>query len=158
MTIAIIGIGQSLRTDDGVGLAAIHAWMQTYPRTASDPRMRVALVELPGLGLLDLFANSGASILVDAVLSGAAPGTLHRMDMDALIGSELDSSSAHGWGVAETLQMGRQLDPGSLPERLILLGIEVENLELGEGLSISVQGAIPDLVEQIEAQINAWLD
>jgi hydrogenase maturation protease len=158
MTITIIGIGQSLRSDDGAGLAAVRAWMVAYPVTASDPRLRVELVELPGLALLDLLADSHAAIITDAVHSGAAPGTLHRLELDDLAGFEPGSSSAHGWGVAETLQLGRLLNPDSLPEEIILLGIEAGDLNLGEVLSEAVQNAFPVVIEKIEAQVRGWLD
>lgn len=158
MTITIIGIGQSLRSDDGAGLAAVRAWMAAYPGTASDPRLQVELVELPGLELLDLLGDSQAAIITDVVHSDTAPGTLHRLEIDELAGFQPGSSSAHGWGVAETLQLGRLLDLDSLPEEIILLGIEAGDLNLGEGLSEAVQAALPAIVEQIEAQVRGWLD
>jgi len=158
MTITIIGIGQSLRSDDGAGLAAVRAWMAAYPGTASDPRLQVVLVELPGLELLDLLGDSHAAIITDVVHSDAAPGNLHRLEIDELASFQPGSSSAHGWGVAETLQLGRLLDLDSLPEEIILLGIEAGDLNLGEGLSEAVQAALPAIVEQIEAQVRGWLD
>jgi len=158
MTISIIGIGQSLRSDDGAGLAAVRAWMAAYPGTASDPRLQVELVELPGLALLDLLADSQAAIITDVVHSNAAPGTLHRLKMDDLAGFQPGSGSSHGWGVAETLQLGQLIDPDSIPEKIILLGIEAGDLDLGERLSEAVQTALPAVVQQIEAQVRGWLD
>jgi hydrogenase maturation protease len=110
----------------------------------------VELAELPGIGLLSLFENSAAAILVDAVRTGAPPGTLHRITKDQLAAFEAGSGSAHGWGVAETLSIGGQLMPDALPRRLVLIGIEAGQLVLGENLSPQVKSALPEAADFIE--------
>ena len=111
MKIAVIGIGQSLRGDDAAGLNAIRQWQKKYPETASRPEVRVDASELPGLALIDLLDDTDAAVIVDAVQSSAKPGTIHRISPDELSAFTPDAQSAHGWGVAETLQLGRELYP-----------------------------------------------
>src|SRR5689334_15543821 len=108
-TIAVIGIGQSLRGDDAVGLEAIQQWREKFPETASRPEVRIEASELPGLALLDTLSNIESAILVDAVHSSAQPGTIYRLNENELASFTSDSKSAHGWGVAETLRLGHQL-------------------------------------------------
>ena len=115
MRIAVIGIGQSLRGDDAVGLEAVRQWQGKFPEIACRPEVRVEASELPGLGLLDMLEDADTAILVDAVQSTASPGTVHRLTENDLATFTADAKSAHGWGVAETLGMGRLLGKANIP-------------------------------------------
>ncbi len=155
--VAVIGIGQSLRGDDAAGLTAVRQWQENYPETASRPEVRVETHELPGLALLDLIRDAKAAILVDAVQSSAAPGTIHLLHEEDLSTFASDAKSAHGWGVAETLGMGRLL--GEMDSTSIrLIGIEAEQMTLGMELSKIVQDAIPRVCEAIEEEVKVLID
>ena len=95
MDIVIIGIGQTLRGDDGAGLAAVQLWQRIYPPSTDLPSVRVELAELPGLSLIDLFMGTDTAILVDAVRSGAKPGCIHLISESDLAAFESSSGSAH---------------------------------------------------------------
>jgi hydrogenase maturation protease len=153
-SIKIIGIGQSLRGDDAAGLAAVKLWYETYQAKVSRPNIQRELTELPGIGLLSLLEGSRVAILVDAVYGGAKPGTVHVLAKNTLKSFKDGSGSAHGWGVAETLSLGRKLMPSKLPEKLILIGIEAGQLNLGESLSPEVESALPEVACLIEQYIN----
>jgi hydrogenase maturation protease len=155
--IKIIGIGQSLRGDDAAGLSAVRLWVEKFHPSALPPGVQVELVELPGIGLLNLLEGARLAILVDAVHSGATPGTIHRLTEDQLEPFNSGSGSAHGWGVAETLTLGRQLTPYSLPPEIILIGIEAGQLELGVALSAEVEASLPQVAQLIEESISAAL-
>jgi hydrogenase maturation protease len=149
--ITIIGIGQTLRGDDGAGIQAVRRWQEAYPATATLPQIRLALEELPGLSLLDRLVGVTAAILVDAVHSGSTPGQLHSLEISDLDAFRPESDSAHGWGVAETLYLGRLLYPSELPEKIILIGIEAGGMSLGDGLSQAVGDALEQAAGMIEA-------
>ncbi len=156
MKILVLGIGQELRGDDGAGLEAVRQWQQAYPQTAA--QVNVLLSELPGLGLLDLLDGMEAAILVDCVHgSGAPAGTLHRVSPEKLEAFTEAASSAHGWGVAETLHLGRMLYPNLSDYRITLIGIEAGTVEMGAGLSGEVQRALPDAVKLIEKEVRKRL-
>jgi hydrogenase maturation protease len=157
MQIVVIGIGQSLRSDDGAGPEAVRRWQAAYPETASRPEVRVELAELPGLGLLDLLEGAEAAVIVDAVQSRAAPGTLLRLGPDDLASFTPDAGSAHGWGVAETLQLGRTLSPSLADCRITLIGIAARRFELGGGLSPQVEAGLAQAVECLEKEIRGLL-
>jgi hydrogenase maturation protease len=149
-TIKIIGIGQSLRGDDAVGLVAVQLWQQRYPNTAERPDVQVELAELPGIGLLNLLEEARVAILVDAVRSGARAGTIHVLSENQLEAFGSGSGSAHGWGVAETLALGRKITPATLPLKLIVIGIEAGQLTMGELLSPDVKMALSEVARLIE--------
>ena len=146
--ITIIGIGQSFRGDDAVGLEAIHRWREEFNETASRPEVQAEVCELPGVGLLDLFEGADSVLLVDAVQSGAKVGTVHRIGPEELLAFTADSTSAHGWGVAETLKLAQQLGLPLPPIHLI--GVEAGQMEIGAGLSPEVEAAIPKVLLAIE--------
>jgi hydrogenase maturation protease len=154
--IAVIGIGQSMRGDDAAGMEAVRQWSKKFPETAVRPEVEIEANELPGLALLDTLHEIDAAVLVDAVQSGAKPGTIHRLDETELASFVSDSKSAHGWGVAETIRMGRQLAEVNSVIRII--GIEAEQVEIGMGLSKSVQNAMPAICDAIEEEISCLLE
>jgi hydrogenase maturation protease len=157
MAILVLGIGQRLRGDDGAGLAAVEYWQAAYPETAESGVVCLELAELPGLSLLELLAGSQAALIVDAVRSGGIPGTLHVLEESQLAAFMPESGSAHAWGVAETLALGRRLAPERLPGRLRLLGIEAGTVELGAGLSREVIEALPAAAEKIQEIVQVWV-
>jgi len=157
MKIIILGIGQSLRSDDGAGMTAILHWKETFPTTASNVALSVSEIELPGLELLNLIEGFDAAILVDAVQSSAKPGTIHKLNEKNILGFSEAHQSAHGWGVAETLQLARQLDI-DLPKYILLIGIEGENFSPGISLSQSVLAAMGEAAQVIEDSIKIFLD
>lgn len=146
--ITIIGIGQSFRGDDAVGLEAIRRWREGFNETASRPEVQVEVCELPGLGLLDLFEGAESVLLVDAVQSGARVGTIHRIGPEELLAFSADSNSAHGWGVAETLGLARQL--GLTLPPIHLIGVEAGQMDLGAGFSPEVEAVLPAVRTLIE--------
>jgi hydrogenase maturation protease len=152
MILLVLGIGQSLRGDDAAGLEAVRLWQQTYPQTAQ--RVQVELFELPGLALLDRLEGMEAAILVDALQTNLTPGTIHRLGPEELAAFTLDSQSAHGWGVAETLALGRSLYPWLAQCRITLIGIAGSAFEMGAALSPAVQAALPEAAALIEKEVQ----
>lgn len=158
MQIKILGIGQSLRGDDEVGLEIVRCWRETQGADYSDNTVKAETVESPGLSLLGLIAGLDAAILVDAVQSGAPPGTLHKLTQEDLLDFGEGTGSAHGWGAAETLSLGRQLSQEDLPERIFIIGVEAVQFELGEGLSPAVEASIPEAVEMINGILGEFME
>ena len=155
MNILVFGIGQSLRGDDAAGLEAVRLWQEKHPQTAE--RARVEVSELPGLGLLDLLIGADAAILVDAVKTEAEAGTVIRVGPEELASFTPDSQSAHGWGVAETLQLGRSLYPDLMQVRVTLIGIVGQDFGVGAAISPEVQKALTGAIGQIEAEVQKLL-
>ncbi len=152
MNILVLGIGQSLRGDDAAGLEAVQMWQAKFPRSAD--RVKVDTIELPGLHLIDLIEGMDAAILVDAIQESSPPGTILHIGPDELAGFSVDSKSAHGWGVAETLQLGRSLYPSLEKSRITLIGIVGKDFSMGVGLSQEVRAAMTKVVEMIEREIQ----
>ena len=152
MNILVLGIGQSLRGDDAAGLEAVKLWQAQFPQSAG--RVKIDTIELPGLRLLDFLEGMDAAILVDAIQVSSAAGTIIHIGSDELAGFSINSRSSHGWGIAETLQLGQSLYPSLGKCRITLIGIVGKDYSMGVGLSQEVNAAMPIAVEIIEREIQ----
>jgi hydrogenase maturation protease len=139
----VIGIGNAWRTDDAAGLAVTDALQASPP-----PGVEVLAREGEPTELIDVWAGAEAVWLVDAVSSGAPPGTVHRLDASSEpLPAALFRVSSHLVGLAEAIELARAL--GRLPPRVVVFGIEGAHFEAGEGLSPEVA----DAVERVAAAL-----
>jgi hydrogenase maturation protease len=151
MAILVLGIGQPLRGDDAAGVEIVRAWQDQYVESAS--RVQVEYRELPGLQILDLLVEHDPVVLVDAVHSREQPGTILRLTQDDIASFDTGSKSAHGWGIAESLSLGRSLDDRIAQCQIVLIGVVGKDFEMGVGLSRPVREAIPRAVDVIEGEV-----
>ena len=147
----ILGVGQPLRRDDAAGLEAVRLWQVHHSDTAK--KVKVEFCEIPGMEMLDLFKEMDKVIIVDAVNSTDSPGSIIKLQETELSNFTTYSRNSHGWGVAETLLMGRSLYPELSKCLFILVGIVGKDFSMGSGLSPEVRKAIPKAEMLIEAEI-----
>lgn len=157
--VVVIGVGNALRRDDGAGLEVarrLRAAIERRPRahaavedTHADAAIAVLEYEGEPLGLLELWQGARATVLVDAIHSGAAPGTIHRVDAsrEPIPAPLRGSSSTHAVGVGEAIELARTLR--RLPARVIVYGVEGACFNAGDGLSEDVAGVIDSLAERV---------
>jgi len=104
--------------------------------------------------LLEAWREARHVIVVDALVTGAAPGTLHRMAYgEADFYPERTRSSARGPGLAQAVRLGASLH--CLPETLVLLGVEGADFEWASTPSAEVAAAMPALVEAVAREWQA---
>ncbi|MFN8544659.1 MAG: hydrogenase maturation protease [Candidatus Binatia bacterium] len=143
LPVRVVGCG-SLHGDDAVGWVVVEAL---------GPRAGVSVHRVEGgAQLLDLLDGRGSVLLVDAVRSGAAPGTVHRLAWPSSALVALRPGSTHDLGVAAALELAATL--GTLPERVIAFGIEAERLDPGTGLSAAVAASVPRVVAALGAELE----
>jgi hydrogenase maturation protease len=143
----VIGVGNAYRSDDAAGLLVARAVRAARPD--------VAVREESGEGatLMEAWQGAARVILCDAVASGAAPGTIHRLDAATTpIPTGFFNYSTHAFSVAEAVELARAL--GRLPARLQIYGIEGAAWAAGQTLSPAVAAAI----EVVGAEILADLE
>lgn len=144
----IIGIGSPFG-DDRLGLEAAARLASAPP-----PGCEVVAADRPGVALLELFTDAGAIVLIDAVRSGAAPGTVHDLTLEAVPAAGLDLVSSHGLGVGETLALARALD--RLPSGR-LLGVETAwPPDRGMRLSAPVEAGLARALERLRGWLDEW--
>ena len=145
----VIGLGNAFRGDDGVGRVVARRL-----REIALPGVTVREESGEGAALMEAWMDAGAVILVDAVQSGAAPGTIHRLDATRTpVPSRFFHYSTHAFSVAEAVELARALN--QLPPRLILYGIEGGDFTAGEQLSPEVAAAVDELLPRIRQEIQS---
>jgi hydrogenase maturation protease len=145
----IIGLGNEYRGDDAVGLVVAR-------RLAGAAREGVRVREESGEGtaLIESWQDADTVILIDAVHSGAKPGTIHRLDAHAQpIAKKFFRFSTHAFGLAEAVELARAL--GRLPQWLIVYGVEGKRFEAGVGLSPEVEEVVGKVVERVLAELSS---
>lgn len=149
----VIGLGSPDRGDDAVGRAVARSV------AADEPGVAVLDHEDP-TSLLDLWSGHDPVLVVDAVRSGAAPGTLHWLETGAR-GAPVTAGAwrhtghggTHAVGLAEMVELGRAL--GRLPARLVVVGIEAESFDHGAPLSPRVAEAVPVAAARVCREVAA---
>ena len=143
-SLLILGLGNTLLTDDGVGPAVVTSLKESY---LVPPEVQVLDGGTLGLSLLPYIEDVDAMILVDAVRHDAPPGTLVRLQGDEVAPAVATRLSPHQVGVADVLDGARWRD--RYPRSVVLLGLVPESIDLAYGLSADVARALPALVEQV---------
>jgi hydrogenase maturation protease len=146
----ILGLGNVLLRDDGVGAAAVARLIDEYDAPDSVSVLDGGTL---GLALLPYVEDAASVILVDAVKTDAPPGTLVRLARDEVGPAVATRLSPHQIGVADLLDGAQWRD--RYPSRVLLVGIVPESLDLDVGLSPSVAASLPALVECVVEEARA---
>ncbi len=144
--VVIIGVGNRMMGDDAAGPVVIDRLVGRIPDT-------VALVESVGdaTHLLDTWRDARLAVIVDAVVSGGVPGSVHRVGGLAGLPASGRSASTHLVGVAEAIELGGVVD--MLPDDLVVYGIEIGRVEPGVTLSPEIEAAADEVVGLVVAEM-----
>lgn len=144
MDLLILGLGNVLCGDDGLGVAAVARLDRGYRAPEGVVFMDGGTL---GLALLHYVRQADTLLLVDAIRADRAPGSLVRLTGDEVAPAVASRLSVHQIGVADLLDGLRWTDSG--PSEIVLLGLVPETLELGLGRSPAVEAALPGLLEAV---------
>ena len=137
----LIGVGNDFAGDDAAGRLVARA-------LEGAQRFDVAECHGAAADLVTLMEGRDPVLIVDACRSGAAVGTVHRLDAQAgALPGWLRSVSSHGIGVAEGIELARIL--GSLPARVEIWAIEGADFATGAGVTPAVSAAVTRLCAEI---------
>jgi hydrogenase maturation protease len=157
----VIGVGNPDRGDDAAGFAVarqlrdgIVAVRGLTPRV--DPAAQPRIVEHGGEATALVLEMGGVEqvFLIDACVSGAPPGTIHRFDVSsAAMPAFASGFSTHGFGPAAAVELARAL--GRLPHQCIVYAIEGASFETGAPLSPPVAAAVAEVARCLRDEIAA---
>jgi hydrogenase maturation protease len=154
MSTRIIGLGNSILTDDGVGIYAVREVRRLLNKNELDPGIDIVETEVGGFDLMELMAGWKRVILVDSIqFEGLRPGTVRRIRPEDLHTS-LRLRSVHDIDLPTVLELGRRLGL-SMPEEISIFGIQAEDaLALGESLTDAAHRGMKEAVNLILADIQ----
>ena len=144
----VIGVGNRWRRDDIAGIAVLD-------RLRGRVGDGVELIESDGepTRLIDAFERAPQVVMVDAVVTGAEPGTVHRFADTDLPDRMGIGQSSHLVGLIGTIELGKLL--GKLPNGLVLIGIEAADFNNGEGMTEGVAAGVATAVEAVLGELDA---
>lgn len=144
----VIGLGNPLMGDDGLGIAALE-------------RLRTQHGNLPGvefvdggtwgMNLLPIIEDAGRLILIDAIDVGADPGTAVRLERAQLPRYLATKISPHQVDLRDVLGLAELR--GTLPANTVALGLQPESVELRDSLSATIERRLDDLVEWVASEL-----
>jgi hydrogenase maturation protease len=137
--VAILGAGNLLAGDDGVGVHAVRDWPEDLPLPGG-----VRLLDAGTLGpdTLAYLEPGEAVVLLDAVRGDGTPGTIYRADLGQVEAEEPVPLSVHDLGIGVLLREARLL---GRPLCGVLLGVEPARVDAGTTLSPPLRAALPRL-------------
>lgn len=146
--VAVVGIGNLLMADDGVGIRAVEMLGRSRPL----PQAELIDAGASTLDLLPVLLERELVVIVDAVRGGGSPGTSYLIPAERIGECERVERFAHGTGVTDVLDMAEAI--GTCAE-VVVFGIEPAELRCSLELSEPVAAALPALVERIAEYVKA---
>jgi hydrogenase maturation protease len=151
MKTIVIGLGNPILTDDGVGVKVAYE-LERILATRHPQLADVTEASAGGLRLMELMIGYDRAIIVDAFTNGSkTPGKMHRMTLDDLrdISPTQHSASAHDTTLVTALDAGKALGM-HLPDEVVIFAIEVENvIDFSDEPTTAVAAAIPGVVTAV---------
>lgn len=153
--ILVIGLGNPLVSDDSVGLRIAN---RLQARLEGCRRVDITEDYWGGLRLMERMIGYDAAIVVDAICTGAAPGTIHRLGVNTVATQK--SASAHDVNLPTALEFGRQAGAPLPPDEDIrLLGVEAEDVinfsdQCTPAVAAAIEPACAEVVRLLETMLG----
>lgn len=149
--VVVLGLGNRLRRDEGLGVCALERLYQRYILPQG-----VQLVDggVLGFELLAYVEEAQRLLVLDAALSGGAPGELLRFEDERAPTYFGMDDSAHRMGLFDLLSIAER--QGHRPASVVILGMQPASVELGWGLSSTVAQRLDALADAAARQLAAW--
>jgi len=154
MKTRIIGLGNSILKDDGVGIYAVRKLQRCLEEAHLDTNIDIVETEVGGFSLMELMAGWERVILVDSIqFAGLEPGTVARIQPGDLHTS-LRLRSVHDIDLPTVLELGRRMGL-SMPGEVTVFGIQAEDaLTFGESLTNAAERGLKEAVNLIFTEIR----
>jgi hydrogenase maturation protease len=151
MKTLVLGLGNSILSDDGVGIRVTHE----VANQLNSPQVTVAETSGAGLSLLDSIVGYDKVIIIDAVQTekGQA-GQIYRMGPEDFSLTK-HFSSPHQINLVTALELGKMLDL-AMPQKITVFAVEAKDItSFSEKCTPEVEQAIPEVVKMVLQELNA---
>jgi len=145
--ILVLGLGNSILRDDGVGVHAVRRFQQLSPRPCLAAEVGTAVFDA-----VHLIEQAGRIIAFDAVEAGGQPGSVYMLRAED-VRHEARRVSMHEIGLIQIL---RTLPRP--PSEVVVIGAEPEIIHWGMELSPALESAVPAMVSAAQKLITYWQD
>jgi hydrogenase maturation protease len=146
--ILLLGVGNLLQADDGVGVHAVREMMTLDLH----PSVEVVDGGTAGIDLASLLEDRTRVIVIDAVDGGAEPGTLFRFAPEKIVLQPVGMNSLHQIGLLEAVRMAQLV--GRAPEQMIIIGVQPAVVDWGMSLSELLRNRLPRIISEAQKEIE----
>lgn len=151
MAILVLGLGNTIMTDDGFGVRAVELLSSRY-------RFPEEVILLDGgtlgLDLLPRLEHIERLLIIDALEMHAAPGAVFRLEGEEVPRAFAGKLSVHQMGVQDLLAVSELM--GHLPGELVVWGVQPESIEMGTELTPTVAAKLAAVVDGVVAELRSW--
>lgn len=153
MKTLILGIGNSILGDDGVGP---HVAREVERRIA-DADVEVRDINVDGLNLFDFILDRDRLVVIDAILTAdGRAGDIYRLRPEDVCDPSHTSMSPHHLNLATTLDIGSRLFPGRMPREVTVFAVSTQDITtVSERMSREVERAIPQVVRLVLDEVGS---
>lgn len=151
MAILVLGLGNTIMTDDGFGVRVVEALSSRY---RFQEGVRLLDGGTLGLDLLPYLENIDQLLIIDALEMQAVPGTVFRLEGEAVPRAFASKLSVHQMGVQDLLAVSELM--GHLPRELVVWGVQPESIEMGTELTATVAAALEPVIEGVVEELRRW--
>lgn len=153
--LALIGCGNSNRSDDGVGVVVAQA-LQRHLRERPHADVRVFDAGTGGMDVMFQARGAHRLVIIDAASSGSPPGAIFEVPGEELQREHAPSFSLHDFRWDHALAAGRRIFREQFPSDVAVLLIEAQSLAFGLELSAPVRAAADRVIARLTEQIDAY--
>ncbi len=146
-SILIMGVGNILLSDEGVGVRVI----ETMKSMTLPDNVEILDGGTGAFDLFDILANRDKVIIIDAVKGGGEPGAVYRFVPDDIKAEAKFLTSVHQVSLLDTLSMARII--GCSPRDIVIFGIEPREIDWGLELSPEVAAVVPKVIELVLSEL-----
>ena len=149
MSALVLGIGNLLIGDEGVGCKTVEELVRRYDLPAS-----VECIDggTAGFELLPLLEGRDQVILIDALRDDRVPGTVIMVENEHVPKAFMARTTPHQLGICDVLAAAELTD--IMPRRLTLYGVEPKQLDVGIGLSPEVEAGMEKIISAVVEQLR----
>lgn len=144
---AVIGIGNILQRDDGMGVHVI----KQLEKEELPPAIELVDGGTSTLNMLSYFMDYNKIIIVDCLKAGLEPGTIYRIRPEEIAGYKNENLSIHDVQILDVVRMTNQL--GKFPQ-VVIYGIEPKEIDFNLEMTEIMISRIPEVIKHIKYELE----
>ncbi len=151
MSILVLGLGNSIMTDDGFGVNVVNALSSRYHFHG---KIRLIDGGTLGLDLLPHLEEVESLLIIDALDMRDKPGSIFRLEGEEVPRAFASKLSVHQMGLQDLLAVAEL--QGHVPTRLVVWGVQPASIEMGTELTAMVASAVEPVMQKVLGELQSW--
>ncbi|MBW2689445.1 MAG: HyaD/HybD family hydrogenase maturation endopeptidase [Deltaproteobacteria bacterium] len=151
MSILVLGLGNTIMTDDGFGVEVVTTLSSRYHFQGPVKLLDGGTL---GLDLLPHLEEIESLLIIDALDMRAEPGKIFRLEGDEVPRAFASKLSVHQMGLQDLLAVAEL--QGHVPRNLVVWGVQPKSIEMGTELTATVAAAVEPVVANILDELQEW--